>query len=75
MHGNQPRTTATESSGSSALLSGVRFGSIKRGGRFWWREKLWERDRHCFAERVDLIGTGGPRAIHFDRGLNVIPAT
>jgi hypothetical protein len=75
VHDNQPRITAAESSGSSVLLSGVRFGSIKRGGRFWRRKKLWERDRHCFAERVDLIGTGGPRAIHFSRGEIVIPVT
>ena len=37
----------------------IRFGQIKRGERFLFKGKLWERSRHgCFGVPVDRIGIG-----------------
>lgn len=52
---------------SELVMPEIRFGKVKLGQRFWWKGKLWERERHCFAARVSLADSPGPKSIHFGR--------
>jgi len=50
----------------------IRFGQIRRGGRFQYNRQEWKRLRGCFAVRVKEIGMGNA-GWPFKMGTMVIP--